>query len=161
MQKQWHLVNHIGCQIRPIRSSTWDCHYQKNKTIRLLSSAQNTTALINETVHCCTQCPLLYELKWLIYSRIYRKKAHWYHSAVLVQNSVSRPTVPHSIWSCNVVLFYVQRSVHRVIYGNTYPTKCNNMQFIYISKPICMFRVVSPPTIRSSYHCITVAGWEL
>ena len=50
--------------------------------------------------------------------------------------------------------FYVQWSVHRVICVNNYPTRCNNIQFIYISKLLYMFQVVSPPIIRSSYHCI-------
>jgi len=38
------------------------------------------------------------------------------------------------------------------------PTRCTNVQFIYICKLLYMFRAVSPPIIRSSYHCITVSG---
>jgi hypothetical protein len=49
---------------------------QKNKNIQLLSPAQNALALLNETVHCCTPSPLLYELKSLIYSRLFGKRAH-------------------------------------------------------------------------------------
>ena len=54
----------------------------------------------------------------------------------------------------NHLTFYVQRSVHRVICVNNYPTSCNNIQFIYICKLLYMFQVVSPPIVRSSYHCI-------
>jgi len=45
-------------------------------------------------------------------------------------------------------------SKERVKCVNNYPTRCNNIQFIYICKLLYMFRVVSPPIIRSSYHCI-------
>ena len=38
--------------------------------------------------------------------------------------------------------------------ANNCPTRCNYIQFIYICKPLYMFRVVSPPIVRSSYHCI-------
>ena len=38
--------------------------------------------------------------------------------------------------------------------SNKYPTRCNVTQFIYICKLLCMFRVVSPPIIRSTYNCI-------
>jgi len=37
---------------------------------------------------------------------------------------------------------------------NNCPTRCKNIQFIYICKLLDTFRVVSPPIIRSSYHCI-------
>ena len=37
---------------------------------------------------------------------------------------------------------------------NHYLRRCNNIQFIYIYKLLYMFRVVSPPIIRNSYHCI-------
>jgi len=40
--------------------------------------------------------------------------------------------------------------VHLVIYDNDYPTRCNNLQFVYICKLLYVFRVVSPPIIRSS-----------
>jgi len=50
--------------------------------------------------------------------------------------------------------FNVQRSVHRVIYVVNYPKRCKNIQFIYIRKFLYMFRVLSPPIISSSYHCI-------
>ena len=53
-----------------------------------------------------------------------------------------------------LLLRYVQWPVHRVICVNNCPTRCNNIQFIYICKLLYMFRVVSPPIIRSSYHCI-------
>jgi len=55
--------------------------------------------------------------------------------------------------------FYVQKSVHRVICGNNCPTRCKNIQFIYICKLLYMFRMVSPPIIRSSYHC-TYSIWH-
>jgi len=35
-----------------------------------------------------------------------------------------------------------------------YPTRCNFTQFIYIWKLLYMFRVVSPPIIKSAYNCI-------
>ena len=41
-----------------------------------------------------------------------------------------------------------------VICANNNPTRYNNIQFIYICKLLYMFRVVSPPVISSSYHCI-------
>ena len=50
--------------------------------------------------------------------------------------------------------FYVERYEHRVICGKNYPTRCNNIQFIYVYKLFYMFWVVSLPIIRSSYHCI-------
>jgi len=37
---------------------------------------------------------------------------------------------------------------------NNYPTRCNNIQFICVCKLLYMFRVVSLPIIRSSFHCI-------
>ena len=40
------------------------------------------------------------------------------------------------------------------MYANNYPTRCNYIQFIYICKPLYMFRLVSPPIIRTSCHCI-------
>jgi len=53
-----------------------------------------------------------------------------------------------------LVGFYVQGSVHREIYANNCPTRCNYIQFIYICKPLYVFRVVSPPIIRTSRHCV-------
>ena len=50
--------------------------------------------------------------------------------------------------------FYIQWSVHRVICVNNYPARYSNIQFIDICKLLYMFRVVSPPVVRSSYHCI-------
>jgi len=50
--------------------------------------------------------------------------------------------------------FYVKRSVHRVICVSNYPTRCNNIQFIYVCKLLYMFLVVSAPIISDSYHCI-------
>ena len=44
--------------------------------------------------------------------------------------------------------------MHREIYGNSCPTRCNYIQFIHICKPLYMFRVVSPPIIRCSCRCI-------
>jgi len=40
------------------------------------------------------------------------------------------------------------------IRANNCPTRCNYIQFIYIYKPLYMFRVVSPPVVRSSCHGI-------
>jgi len=56
-----------------------------------------------------------------------------------------------------------QRRFHRTdfhgfryldVCGNNYPTRCNNVQFIYICTLLYMFRVVCSPIISSSYHCI-------
>ena len=41
-----------------------------------------------------------------------------------------------------------------IVYSKIYPTKCNVIQFIYIWKLLYMFRVVSPPIIRSTHNCI-------
>jgi hypothetical protein len=38
------------------------------------------------------------------------------------------------------------------IYVNNCPTRCNNIQFIFVCKLLYMVRVVSPPIIRSSCH---------
>jgi hypothetical protein len=40
------------------------------------------------------------------------------------------------------------------IYSNIYPTRCNVTHFIYIWKLLYMFRVVSPPIIRSAYNYV-------
>jgi len=50
----------------------------------------------------------------------------------------------------------IQGSVHHEIYANNCPTRCNYIQFIYICKPLYMFRVISPPIIRSSCQCRSV-----
>ena len=44
--------------------------------------------------------------------------------------------------------------------SDIYATRCNVTQFIYFWKPLYMFRVVSPPTIRSTYNCI-YSIWHL
>jgi len=44
--------------------------------------------------------------------------------------------------------------MHREIYAHNCPTRCNYIQFIYICKPLYMFRVVTPIIITSSCHCI-------
>jgi hypothetical protein len=41
-----------------------------------------------------------------------------------------------------------------ITYSNIYPTRCNFTQFVYIWKLLYMFRVVTPPIIRSAYNCI-------
>jgi len=46
-----------------------------------------------------------------------------------------------------------------VLRFNNCPTRCNNIQFISICKPLYTLRVVSPPIIRSSYHCI-YSNWH-
>ena len=40
------------------------------------------------------------------------------------------------------------------IYSDLYPTICNVTQFIYFLKLLYMFRVISPPIIRSTYNCM-------
>jgi hypothetical protein len=59
-----------------------------------------------------------------------------------------------SAWLVKDTSFYVWGSVHRKMYINNCPTRCNNIQFIYICKLVYMFQVVTPHIIRSSYHCI-------
>jgi hypothetical protein len=49
---------------------------------------------------------------------------------------------------------------YREIYSNTYPTRCNVTQFIYIWKLLYMFRVLLPPVVRSAYNCI-YSNWYL
>ena len=42
-----------------------------------------------------------------------------------------------------------------------YPTRCNVTQFIYSYKLLYMFRVVSPPIIRSTHNCIySICYWS-
>jgi hypothetical protein len=41
-----------------------------------------------------------------------------------------------------------------LLYSNTYPTRCNITQFIYIWKLLYIFRVVPPPIVRSAYNSI-------
>jgi len=65
-------------------------------------------------------------------------------------------SIEQRVGKCKRTRYYVQRFVHRVIYGNNYPTRCNNIQYIYICKMLYVFRVVSPPIIRSSSHCICI-----
>jgi len=49
----------------------------------------------------------------------------------------------------------VQEATKRIfLYSNTYPTRCNVTQFIYILKLLYMFWVLLPPIIRSAYNCI-------
>jgi len=48
----------------------------------------------------------------------------------------------------------VQPVVSRYTDWATRPTRCNNIQFTYICKLLYMFRLVFPPIISSSYHCI-------
>jgi len=50
--------------------------------------------------------------------------------------------------------FYIQWSEYRVICVNNYPARCNNLQFIYVCKTLYIFRAISPPIIRSSFHYI-------
>ena len=45
-------------------------------------------------------------------------------------------------------------TVVQVLLSNIYPTRRNVTQFIYIWKLLYMFRVVSPPIIRSTHNCI-------
>ena len=47
------------------------------------------------------------------------------------------------VWSQNVILS-----------SAIYPTRYNVTQFIYFYKLLYMFRVVSPPIIRSTHNCI-------
>ena len=49
-------------------------------------------------------------------------------------------TLQEHNWAC--LIFFLSKKVDPV---NNYPTRCNNIQFIYICKLLCMFRVVSPP----------------
>ena len=40
------------------------------------------------------------------------------------------------------------------LYSDIKPTRCNITQFIYLWKPLYMFRVVPPSIIRSTHNCI-------
>ena len=55
---------------------------------------------------------------------------------------------------CMYVCMYVCMYAYMYVCFNNCPKRCNNIRFIYICKPLYMFRVVSPPNISSSYHCI-------
>jgi len=61
--------------------------------------------------------------------------------SVILPRIGSRPIASASFLIYNSIIFYVQWSVHRVICGNNYPTRCNNIQFIYICKLLYKFRV--------------------
>jgi len=66
-------------------------------------------------------------------------------------------SLPHHIKKKQLILCSMVRASGKCV--NNYPTRCNNIQFIYICKPLYMFRLVSPPIIRSSYHCI-YSNWH-
>ena len=68
---------------------------------------------------------------------------------------LSQYVLPKRRWrTTNVRCLIFQNADGRNKSVNNCPTRCNNIQFIYIWKLLYMFRVVSPPIIRSSYHCI-------
>ena len=51
-------------------------------------------------------------------------------------------------------VFYVYGSVHRWIYINNCPTRCNTKQSIYYSaSSLYMFQVPTTPIIRSTQNC--------
>ena len=59
------------------------------------------------------------------------------------------PFFSHIIWEQDLAIFH-----KRFFSVNNYPTRCKNIQFIYIFKLLYIFRVVSPPIITVS----TVSG---
>jgi len=77
------------------------------------------------------------------------------HFVTIVATSISSLNFVTTIYC----FIYIQGSVHREIYANNCPIRCNYIQFIYICKPLYMFRVVSPPIIRGSCHCIHNMSW--
>jgi hypothetical protein len=72
----------------------------------------------------------------------------------IINVGMSPVTSDVAILSNTIMTFYVRGSVHREIYINNCPTRCKNIQFIYICKLLYMFRVATPLIIRSSYHYI-------
>jgi len=85
--------------------------------------------------------------QWDICARIIQTQFHHAFPRVLHAYSVilprvgSRPIPSASFIIYNSIVFYIQWSVHRVICGNNYPKRWNNIQFIYICKLLHMFRV--------------------
>ena len=55
-----------------------------------------------------------------------------------------------------IYLYFLFRkfATNKILYSNIYTTRCNVTQFICIWKLLYMFRVVSPPIIRSTHNCI-------
>ena len=52
--------------------------------------------------------------------------------------------------------------MHNDVYSDVRPTRRNVTQFIYLWKLLYMFRVVSPPIIRSAYNCTCIYSiWYL
>jgi len=76
-----------------------------------------------------------------------------------MDNFFSSPELFHYWAKKHLLLWHCQAEQERhatqdLACGNNYPTRCNNIRFIYTCKLLYMFRVVSPPIIKSSNHCI-------
>jgi len=111
-----------------IRASSGCCSYYKNKF------AVNCVT-IRLTHHTYNTSPTL----WI--------KTHHITVLFISPQTLNNFTSPDfSIFPFSAYIFTLR--------VNNYPTRCNNMQLIYICKLLYMFRVVFPPIIRSSYHCI-------
>jgi len=64
------------------------------------------------------------------------------------------------VWALDTVLGHdICQHVASVIPANICPTRCNNIRFIYICKPLYMFRPVSPPSLDASCHCKLSWTW--
>jgi len=88
------------------------------------------------------------------FSRFGERVLTWLQGRIYERLLCCRYDQLNCVTQCTFIFFYIQGSVHREIYANNCPTRCNYIQFIYTCKPLYMFQVVSPPIIRSSCHCI-------
>jgi hypothetical protein len=59
-----------------------------------------------------------------------------------------------------LLLFYVHGSVHRESMSIIVQQVATTYSLLYFFKLLYMFRVVTPPIIRSTYKCITASGTD-
>ena len=85
-----------------------------------------------------------FRCKAQIISNVYRNNWHAFQSHLKDINSIW----PNARFlSCSRWYIYWP-------YSDIYPKRCNLTQFIYLWKLLYMFRVVSPPIIRTTHVCI-------
>jgi len=82
----------------------------------------------------------------------------WICGCSLAGNACSKPA--GSTGHCVGLITCPEESKEVCVCANNCPKRCNNIQLIYVCKLLYVFRVLSPPIIRSSYHCrvSTVSG---
>jgi len=97
-------------------------------------------------------------LSWIFFLSVWKFAFNLRTCLVTSPSMYWTPLIYLLRFSVTYVDLYVQWFVHRVLCVNSYPKICNNVQFIYICKLLYTFQVVSPPIIRSSYHCIYSNG---